>query len=94
MAQNKLPDVAPRTIRVHIPTYNAILEFFRLSPSGLRGSDAIRQVLMQFGKYCEDQMKAGRQASTRDLLAAEQTFHRIMSGEEPNLTLDGEESDD
>lgn len=93
MAQNKLPDVAPRTIRVHIPTYNAILEFFRLSPSGLRGSDAIRQVLMQFGKYCEDQMRAGRQASTRDLLEAEKTFHRIMSGE-PSVTLEGEDNDD
>jgi hypothetical protein len=93
MAQNKLPDVAPRTVRVHIPTYNAILEFFRLSPSGLRGSDAIRQVLMQFGKYCEDQMKAGRTASTRDLLEAEKTFHRIMDND-PIGKTQGESTDD
>jgi len=78
MAQRKLPDVAPRTVRVHVPSYNNILEFFRLSPSGLRGSDAIRQVLMNFGNYCETQMKAGRQASSKDLLEAEQTFHRMM----------------
>lgn len=84
MAQPKLPDVAPRTIRVHIPTYNAILEFFRLSPSGLRGSDAIRQVLMKFGEYCQEQMEAGRTASTKDLLEAEKTFRsRIMKDSNP-----------
>lgn len=88
MAQNKLPDVAPRTVRVHVPTYNAILEFFRLSPSGLRGSDAIRQVLMRFGQYCEAQMKAGRQASTKDLLEAERTFHRMMEGDSVSLSTE------
>lgn len=71
MARKSLIDVAPRTIRVHIPTYNKILEFFRLSPSGICGSDAIRQVLMHYGNYCEDQMKAGRLASSQDLLEAE-----------------------
>ena len=54
-----------------IPSYNKILEFFRLSPSGICGSDAIRQVLMHYGNYCEDQMKAGRLASSQDLLEAE-----------------------
>lgn len=71
MARKSLIDVAPRTVRVHIPTYNKILEFFRLSPSGICGSDAIRQVLMHYGNYCEDQMKAGRLASSQDLLEAE-----------------------
>lgn len=71
MARKSLKDVAPRTVRVHIPTYNKILEFFRLSPSGICGSDAIRQVLMHYGQYCEDQMKAGRTASSQDLLEAE-----------------------
>ena len=52
MARTKLNEVAPRTIRVHVPTYNSILEFFALSHSGLRGSDAIRQVLYRFGTYC------------------------------------------
>ena len=71
MPRKQLVEVAPRTIRVHIPTYNKILEFFRMSPSGIRGSDAIRQVLMHYGNYCDDQMKAGRTASSQDLLEAE-----------------------
>jgi hypothetical protein len=71
MARKSLVDVAPRTVRVHIPSYNHILEFFRLSPSGICGSDAIRQVLMHYGNYCNDQMKAGRSASSQDLLEAE-----------------------
>lgn len=91
MPQKKLLEVAPRTVRVHIPTYNHILEFFRLSPSGLCGSDAIRQVLMEFGNYCDAQMKAGRTASHKDLLVAEKTFHRMMEGGTNTLNLGGED---
>lgn len=75
MARRKLNDVAPRTIRVHVPTYNKILEFFALSPSGLRGSDAIRQILYEFGKYCDRQMQDGHVATPRDLTAAEDIIH-------------------
>ena len=82
MARKPMPDVAPRTIRVHIPSYNKILEFFRMSPSGIRGSDAIRQVLMNFGQYCEDQMKAGRTASSQDLLEAETIVLKILGNKE------------
>lgn len=78
MARKKLSDVAPRTIRVHIPTYDAILQFFGLSPSGIRGSDAIRQVLYQFGLYCQEQMEHGRTASARDLKEAEDVIFRIF----------------
>ena len=78
MARKKLGDVAPRTIRVHLPTYNSILQFFAISPSGLCGSDAIRQVLYHFGKYCEEQMRAGRVANSRDLEAAEQAVIDLM----------------
>ncbi|MCP3669394.1 MAG: hypothetical protein GY814_02940 [Gammaproteobacteria bacterium] len=82
MARKSLIDVAPRTIRVHIPTYNKILEFFRLSPSGICGSDAIRQVLMHYGNYCEDQMKAGRLASSQDLLEAENAVLNMFESTE------------
>jgi len=78
MARKSLIDVAPRTVRVHIPSYNHILEFFRLSPSGICGSDAIRQVLMHYGNYCYDQMKAGRTASSQDLLEAENAVLRMF----------------
>lgn len=78
MARKKLNEVAPRTIRVHIPTYDKILEFFSLSPSGIRGSDAIRQVLYQFGLYCQDQMQQGRIASARDLKEAEDVVFRMF----------------
>ncbi len=78
MARKSLKDVAPRTIRVHIPSYNKILEFFRLSPSGIRGSDAIRQVLMHYGQYCEDQMKGGRTASPQDLIEAENAVLKMF----------------
>lgn len=76
--RRKLDDVAPRTIRLHLPTYNAILEFFDKSPSGIKASDAIRQVVMHFGLYCQRQMRAGRTASPKDLLAAEQAVLEIM----------------
>ena len=77
-SRKRLEDVAPRTVRVHVPTYNRILEFFSLSPSGLRGSDAIRQILYQFGLYCEEQMASGRKASAQDLKAAEDVIHKTL----------------
>lgn len=78
MSRKGLPDVAPRTIRVHVPTYNKILEFFAKSPSGFCGSDAIRQLLIQFGRYCDDQMKAGRTASSQDLTEAEDLILKVF----------------
>lgn len=78
MARKKLNEVAPRTIRVHVPTYNKILEFFALSPSGIRGSDAIRQVLYQFGLYCQEQMENSRTASARDLKEAEDVVFKMF----------------
>ena len=78
MARKKLNEVAPRTIRLHTPTYDKILQFFALSPSGIRGSDAIRQVLYQFGLYCESQMSQGRTASARDLKEAEDMIARLF----------------
>lgn len=78
MSRKKLGEVAPRTIRVHVPTYTKILEFFALSPSGIRGSDAIRQVLYQFGLYCEEQMSAGRAASAKDLQVAEDIIFKTF----------------
>ena len=78
MPRKKLNEVSPRTIRVHIPTYNKNLEFFAMSPSGIRGSDAIRQVLYEFGRYCEEQMLAGRVASARDLKEAEDVIQRTF----------------
>ncbi len=82
MARKKMLEVAPRTIRVHIPSYNHILEFFAMSPSGIRGSDAIRQVLIHFGKYCEEQMHKGRHASSKDLQVAEEIVYRTMDKED------------
>lgn len=78
MARKKLSDVAPRTIRIHVPTYNKILEFFSLSPSGIRGSDAIRQVLYHFGLYCEHQLASSRVASAKDLKEAEDMVVRMF----------------
>jgi len=82
MARKKLNDVAPRTIRLHTPTYNSILEFFALSPSGIRGSDAIRQVIYQFGIYCQEQMAQGRTASARDLREAEDVVFKVFKDKE------------
>jgi hypothetical protein len=78
MARKRLNDVAPRTVRVHVPTYNKILEFFALSPSGIRGSDAIRQILYRFGLYCEEQLDSGRVASSQDLTAAEDMIYKTL----------------
>ena len=82
MSRRAMPDVSPRTIRVHVPTYNKILDYFRMSPSGIRGSDAIRQVLIHFGKYCDDQMKAGRTASSQDLVEAENAVLKLFGNDE------------
>lgn len=82
MARKKINDVAPRTIRVHVPTYNHILEFFSMSPSGIRGSDAIRQVLVQFGLYCKEQMRIGRNASSKDLQEAEDIIFKTLIGKD------------
>lgn len=82
MARKGLPDVAPRTIRVHVPSYNKILQFFSSSPAGICGSDAIRQVLIQFGKYCDDQMKAGRTASSKDLGEAENIVLKVFGNKD------------
>jgi len=78
MARKKLKDVNARTIRVHIPTYNHILEFFSQSPSGICGSDAIRQLLIHFGNYCKEQAATGRVASSQDLQAAEELVYKAM----------------
>lgn len=78
MPRQKIPDIAPRTIRVHIPTYESILRFFSLSSSGVRGSDAIRQLIKHFGVYCEEQMRMGRMASAKDLQAAEDMVKKVM----------------
>lgn len=78
MSRKKLPEVAPRTIRLHIPTYNAILDFFSMSPAGLSGSDAIRQLLYHYGTYCQEQMQAGRQATSVDLKAAEDAVYKLL----------------
>jgi hypothetical protein len=78
MARQRLPDVKPRTIRVHVPTYDAILTFFAASPSGLRGSDAIRQVLYAFGIYCREQVRKGRTANSSDLRKAEQIVMEML----------------
>ena len=74
----QLKDVSPRTVRVHIPTYNKILEFFNTSPAGLCGSDAIRHLLHAFGTYCSEQMEQGRVASSKDLRAAEELIARTF----------------
>lgn len=80
MARKKLADIAPRTVRVHVSTYNSILEFFSMSPSGIRGSDAIRQVLYSFGLYCQSQLDAGRVASAKDLREAEEIIFKTFKG--------------
>ena len=80
MAKRTNLDIAPRTVRVHIPTYNKILTFFSMSPSGITGADAIRQILYKFGQYCDDQMNAGRIASARDLSAAEDIVYKELGG--------------
>lgn len=85
MARQRLPDVKPRTIRVHVPTYNSILTFFAASPSGLRGSDAIRQVLYAFGVYCKEQQRRGRTANSSDLRKAEQIVMEML-GSKPAST--------
>ena len=92
MSRKKLKDVNARTIRVHIPTYNHILEFFSRSPSGFCGSDAIRQILIYYGLYCKDQMDAGRVASSKDLRAAEEIVFKAM-GEKNGNSITGTKSE-
>jgi len=70
MPRKAMKGVAPRTFRVDLESYNSILQFFDKSPSGITGTHAIREVLKQFGHYCQQQSDAGEEAGPETLVAA------------------------
>jgi len=88
MGRRSIPDTAERTIRLHIPTYNSILQFFGESPTGIKGSDAIREVVYQFGLHCQEQMAAGQRATAVDYGKIEQIVKAMFA---PTRTEDDEE---
>lgn len=67
MPRRKEKDCAPRTFLVHIPTYDAIREFFENSPSGITTSHACREVLKVFGEYCQAKLNEGKVAEPADI---------------------------
>jgi hypothetical protein len=67
MAGKLSDECEARTLRIHIPTYNYILEFFRRSPDGISGAQAIRKLLYEFGLWCKEQLEGGEEASFDDL---------------------------
>jgi hypothetical protein len=69
MPRRKEKDCAARTFLVHIPTYNAIREFFENSPSGITTSEACREVLKTFGEYCQEKLNEGKVAAPTDIAA-------------------------
>jgi hypothetical protein len=64
MAERK--NLTLRSVRVDLGTYNSILEFFGRSPTGIKGADAIRELLYRFGLHCQEQMDSGRVAGVKD----------------------------
>ena len=67
MPRRKEKDCAPRTFLIHIPTYEAIREFFENSPSGITTSEACREVLRVFGQYCQERLNEGKVATPADI---------------------------
>jgi len=61
------PEIAPRTIRVNVQTYNWILEYFSRSPDGIKGQAAIRKYLHELGHECHRRMQRGRTACISDM---------------------------
>jgi len=80
--RRQIPDCKPRTIRLHVPTYDAILDFFAASPSGITGSDAIREILMRFGNHCIRKRRKGHVAGPEDLAQIDSIMLGIL-GEDP-----------
>lgn len=62
-----IPGVVSRTFRVHKETYEAILEYFRRSPTGMTGGEAIRLILYEFGKLCAKRLSHGKVAQIEQI---------------------------
>ena len=58
------------------------MHFFSNSPSGVTGTAAIRELLIQFGTYCEEQSAKGRQANINDLAEIGKIVRKFL-GEAP-----------
>jgi hypothetical protein len=80
--RHQIPNCKPRTIRLHVPTYDAILDFFANSPSGITGSAAIREILMRFGNHCIRKRRQGYVAGPEDLADIEDIMLGML-GESP-----------
>ena len=52
MPRKKIPGAAARTIHLQIETYNAILDYWGRSPSGITGAEVIRSLVHEYGLLC------------------------------------------
>jgi len=68
-----------RTIRLEIDSYNAILTYFRRSPSGMTGSEAIRRIVHAFGLHCQSKLDSGEIATSTDLANIPLTLRKILN---------------
>ena len=82
MPRKRIPGTKPRTHVVHVESYNYIMDFFSRSPNNITGSDAIREVLYQFGMHCKRQMDAGRGGGASDLVDIKKIVLGIVAPKE------------
>lgn len=61
------PDHGNRTFLIHIPTYDAILDFYSRSPDGLKGSMVIRKMIRDYGELCKQRLTSGEEPDMSDL---------------------------
>jgi hypothetical protein len=58
MGRKKLKDVQPRTLNLDVPSYEAILTFWRRSNAGISGSVVVRELVRSYGRLCQQRINA------------------------------------
>jgi len=79
MPKRKINEGRKVNILLHYPSYRAIVDFFASSPSGITGADAIRELIYQFGAYCQAQAEAGKIASSEDYAAISGVLEDLLT---------------
>jgi hypothetical protein len=67
MGRKKLKGVHPRTINLDVESYDAILDFWRRSNTGISGALIVRELVKAYGKLCSGRINTGDYAVAEDV---------------------------
>lgn len=62
-----MPEHENRTFLIHIPTYEAILDFYSRSQDGIKASMVIRKIIREYGALCNARLNSGEVPDLSDL---------------------------